>query len=669
MRLSKPLQHQCWIVLAASVVFFIDLGATGLWELDEPLYASCAREMLQRGDWIVPMYNGQIFFDKPPLMFWLMLGGFKLFGITEFAARFWSAVLGIGTALGTYHLGRILFRAQVGFWAGLIMASTLIFTVSARAATADSALVFFTTMSLLLFAISGVVRKTSSPQAESLEILAQFREAGTSPEGALANSQGRGPLEQESNLDPDSPAGAAVVTPAACCRPFGALSGSLGSVPRGLRPWLFATAVSRLEAGVLVLSYACMGLAVLAKGPVGALLPLTTIGLFLMMVGRAESAENPSKSGSRRRLGARIADLLRVFAPANIFRAAWQMQPVTAIVVLAVVALPWYVWVGLRTDGEWLKQFFTKFNVGPFLAPSLGHHGPFYYHFLVILVGFFPWSVFLGSAIVAAVRRTGEHHPWRAGYVLLACWTGVFFAFWSICSTKLPHYVLPAYPALALLTACFLDDWLEAPARIRRWWLRIALGILPIVGIAMLVLLPMAAAKYLPGEEIIGLLGLILVLGGGLCLVCLERGRQRQMLTTFAVTSVVFVTGFFGFAAVRVDRHQHAKPLAAAIRQDSSLPPQIAAYRFLQACMVYYTGGPVAELEDAAALRQFLQQAQQPYIFTTDAYQPEIEQAFPGEFRVLSRRPRFLGKGEVLVLARRENRDPPHTAGAPDSRR
>ena len=46
--------------------------------------------------------------------------------------------------------------------------------------------------------------------------------------------------------------------------------------------------------------------------------------------------------------------------------------------------------------------------------------------------------------------------------MLALCWFGVWFVFWSICKTKLLHYLLPAYPALALLTACFIDRWLAA---------------------------------------------------------------------------------------------------------------------------------------------------------------------------------------------------------------
>src|SRR5512135_3729516 len=136
--MRTALRHQSWIILAASVVFFVNLGAAGLWDEDEPLYASVARDMLHRGDWVVPVFNGRMFLEKPPLTYWLMMLGYGLLGETELATRFWSAMSGIGTALLTYQLGRRLFNRRAGLWAGLVMATTLLFTISARAATTDS---------------------------------------------------------------------------------------------------------------------------------------------------------------------------------------------------------------------------------------------------------------------------------------------------------------------------------------------------------------------------------------------------------------------------------------------------------------------------------------------------------------------------------------------------
>ena len=79
------------LVLLASALFFLGLGTPGLFDADEPAYAGAAREMLERGDWVTPYFNGQPRFDKPILFYWLILLSYRVFGITEFAVRVWSA--------------------------------------------------------------------------------------------------------------------------------------------------------------------------------------------------------------------------------------------------------------------------------------------------------------------------------------------------------------------------------------------------------------------------------------------------------------------------------------------------------------------------------------------------------------------------------------------------
>ena len=145
------MRYQLWIAAVAAAIFFTNLGAAALFDMDEALYSSCAREMLHRGNLVVPWFNGAMFPEKPPLMFWTMMGGYKLFGVNGLGARFFSALFGVGTALVAFHLGRIFFNPRVGLWAGLITASTIVFTISARAATVDSALTFFTTLAFLMF--------------------------------------------------------------------------------------------------------------------------------------------------------------------------------------------------------------------------------------------------------------------------------------------------------------------------------------------------------------------------------------------------------------------------------------------------------------------------------------------------------------------------------------
>ncbi len=85
-----------------ALLLFIRLGATPIYILDEAKNAQCAREMLQKGDWIVPTFNNELRTDKPPLHYFFMMLAYKVFGINEFAARFFSVVMGLLTVFLTY---------------------------------------------------------------------------------------------------------------------------------------------------------------------------------------------------------------------------------------------------------------------------------------------------------------------------------------------------------------------------------------------------------------------------------------------------------------------------------------------------------------------------------------------------------------------------------------
>jgi 4-amino-4-deoxy-L-arabinose transferase-like glycosyltransferase len=617
--MRQDVRYQLWIVAAAGVIFFTNLGGPALFDMDEALYTTCAREMLGRHNWVVPWFNGQMFPEKPPLMFWTMMAGFEVLGVNEWGARFFSAVMGLGTALAAFHLGRILFSPRVGLWAGLITASTIIFTISARAATVDSALTFVTTLSFLMFAIGW-------------------------KEGSGARDQGPGGRERRRQGDKET-------------RRQGQIS-SLIPHPSSLihHPSSLSFLPSPLSPLYAIPMYVCIGLAALAKGPVGVVLPLAAMGLFLLVT-----------RGWR-----------------NLFRSAWWMRPFTALVIVSAVAVPWYVWVGLETHWELPMKFLVEYNLRPFKQPILGHGDVssfdramaalvsalyYFYQIPAILCGFFPWSVFLLPTILETIRcirrRDGQRATpiWRDGCVLAACWFGVWFLFWSICKTKLPHYLLPAYPALALLTACFVDRWLSEPASLGHWVLRNAWISTILVGIGIIIALPIVATIYLPGEQWLGLIGLILVLGGGWCWRATARGWHNRAAVGFAVTSVVFLTAIFGFAVLRVDKYQNAKPMIAAIRADYGQqgPLPIATYQFFRESTVYYAGNPVTKCDDVQVpgqsaqqgLAQFLTKSQRAYVITTDEHEREINEAFPGKFKKIFDQRRFLGPGEMIVLRSR----------------
>lgn len=591
--MPSTLRQQSLLVLAAGLIFFVNLGAAELWDDDEPKNAQCAREMLARGDWVVPTFNGELRPDKPVLVYWLMMSAYQTFGDNEFAARFWSAVAAIGTTLATYHIGRTLFGPRVGLWSGWIMATSLMFVIAGRAATPDSLTILCTTLAMLAF-----VRAT-----------------------------------------------------------WGA-SGTLAGADR------LADFLPRSRSGMAAV-YSCMAFGVLAKGPVALLLPTLVLLVYLVAV-RQRLNESGSPSFLLR--------CARLASPTAWCPAGWKLRPFTAVVMLALIALPWYATVGFTTDGEWLSGFLGQHNVGRFLSTMEGHRGPFCYYAAAIAFGFFPWTVLLPEALAHAVQRAhaakGVRNLFRrtafpggpgllkkvpdtvlsdwAAHVFLLCWAGVWTVFFSFSSTKLPSYVTPAYPALAIITAAWIESWLAAPEKVSRWIVRQSMVSLIVVGIALTAALPVIAAYLLPGEEVLAIVGLILVMGGSLGLWWAVR-RPNRAAAALVVTSLAFITSLFGFAAVRVSRHQNSAATIRGLQAGGQHPP-LAAFDFAVPGLVYYAHDRVPQIKYAEQAIGHLRSSPEAKIITYSRGYEELRPLLPAGVGVVRRERRFLRRSEVIVL-------------------
>lgn len=138
-----------WFLLALSaLLLFPGLGKTPLWIYDEVRNAECAREMYERGDWIVPTFNGGIRTLKPPLHYYFMFGGFELFGVTEWGARFFSAVFGVFTILVTYFFVKRFSTARLAFISCLVLLASSHFLFEFRMSVPDPYLIFLNTVSI-----------------------------------------------------------------------------------------------------------------------------------------------------------------------------------------------------------------------------------------------------------------------------------------------------------------------------------------------------------------------------------------------------------------------------------------------------------------------------------------------------------------------------------------
>ena len=144
---SSPLAFLSLFGLCALTVLF-RLGDYGLIDADEGRYASIPREMLARGDWITPTLNGAKFFDKPPLLYWGEMLAFKLFGSTEFAARFAPALFALASIVAIYGFCRRTFGARAAFLSAAILSTTLMWPVLGRTVFTDTPLASCTTLAL-----------------------------------------------------------------------------------------------------------------------------------------------------------------------------------------------------------------------------------------------------------------------------------------------------------------------------------------------------------------------------------------------------------------------------------------------------------------------------------------------------------------------------------------
>jgi 4-amino-4-deoxy-L-arabinose transferase-like glycosyltransferase len=113
---------------------------------DESRFAEATREMRERNDWIVPRFNGQFRFDKPPLTYWCQAPAMALFGETEFAARFLSILSAAILAVVIFLFGARLTHPAAAFWAAIMFSTNLVAMVEAKAATADMLLTLFVTL-------------------------------------------------------------------------------------------------------------------------------------------------------------------------------------------------------------------------------------------------------------------------------------------------------------------------------------------------------------------------------------------------------------------------------------------------------------------------------------------------------------------------------------------
>ena len=413
-----------YAILFFSCVLFHILGTWSLplIDRDEPRFAEASREMIERGNYIVPYFNNQLRLDKPPLTYWAQVASYHMFGENDFAARFPSAIAAALTALLIFAWGRRMGGEKLGGWAAIIFTISLQTFVHAKAAVADMWLVLFVT---------------------------------------LASWAGY-ELFQRPTLNQ----GAAVSRP----------------------PWA-------IWKSPFLVFYLALAFGFLAKGPI-AWTPLLAVSGIIIYT--------------------RDWQMLRRFKFA-----------VGLALMLAVVAL-WGIPALIQTRGEFFTVGIGRHVVTRSFTTLEGHGAssfgmyvlllPFY--FVTVFISFFPWSIklpwlirklWLNREAGVVHLRQGYGGQAAAGYSRITVDTYllwgivVIFVIFTLVSTKLPHYTLPAFPLLALLLA---RHWSQGAAvsrppttESRRLFRTIAVAT-ACVWIAVALVLPQIVARFFPAYQL-----------------------------------------------------------------------------------------------------------------------------------------------------------------------
>jgi 4-amino-4-deoxy-L-arabinose transferase-like glycosyltransferase len=402
------------------------------------------------------------------------------------------------------------------------------------------------------------------------------------------------------------------------------------SYSRGGRGWFFFCGIAS-------------ALAVLAKGPVGLVLPLAVTGVFLTWEGK--------------------------------LRLLLDRRLLLGVASFTLVAVPWFAWVGAETRWEFLKEFLLKHNVSRFQATMEGHRGGIGYYAEWLAIGFAPWSVFLVPVIWFGFFRTGSaprpplanRSLWSkltpaltTPYRFLWCWVLVYTVFFSFSATKLPNYILPIYPPLAVLTARFLDRWRLGTLPLPLWPLNLSLAVLAAVGIVfslgMLVVggvidVPFLRTRRLPGLEEWAIVGILPIFGAAAASWCARRHYRTGLVVCVSGTAILFVGTLAAWGSVAVDAHKAAKPLAQAYQGRHTEPDIcIGCYGYYQPSLVFYCHREVHRLTKESQALDWLQSPLPVYLFVSAPAWKDLEAKVQAPHQVVGRHMDLYQGCEVVVV-------------------
>jgi 4-amino-4-deoxy-L-arabinose transferase-like glycosyltransferase len=142
------------LAVFVAIMWFATLSSRPLFNPDEGRYAEIPREMLSGGDWVIPHLNGLAYIEKPPLQYWATALSLRVFGPSEFGARFYTAFCALGTLAVVWWVAKALWDTAAAWRASAVLSGLLLFVILGQLLTLDMSLTLYMTLSLAGFLLA-----------------------------------------------------------------------------------------------------------------------------------------------------------------------------------------------------------------------------------------------------------------------------------------------------------------------------------------------------------------------------------------------------------------------------------------------------------------------------------------------------------------------------------
>ncbi|NGZ84784.1 glycosyltransferase family 39 protein [Duganella aceris] len=335
----------------------------------------------------------------------------------------------------------------------------------------------------------------------------------------------------------------------------------------------------------MLLCWAGMALSLLAKGLIGIVLP---------------------------------GGVLFIYALTSGDRGIWRrLHPFSGLALFLLMSLPWFLLVAQRNP-EQPQFFFIHEHWDRFFLKTHHREGPWYYFLVLLLPATLPWIVALPASLALARKRMeGRFQTTR----LLLAWIGFILFFFSISKSKLPGYMLPVFPALALLAGVYL----ERASRATALSLAALLAVVGAIGLAFtpytgkLAQTPTNLAIYVSMQPMLSLAFLAALLAGVAAWFAERRGLRGTMVLAAALGGWL-LTQFTMAAYEPYGRFRAGTDLVQAIRGELTEAATIYSVGTYQQSMTFYMGHTVIPVQYTDELEFGLQQEPQRGIATLEQF-------------------------------------------------